>query len=86
MRNHTVLVRSALIEHIVQQIPNGHTVDLTDPEVFILVEVFKSVCGISIVEDYYTLQKFNLLQIASAKNDGDSAVTGKVFSSAATGD
>ncbi|KAF8071774.1 hypothetical protein FPV67DRAFT_896672 [Lyophyllum atratum] len=70
VRNHSVIPRPELIQHIAQCVPEGHTVELTDPEVFILVEVFKSVCGISIVERYYALQKFNMSEIAKAK-DGD---------------
>ncbi|KAG5652161.1 hypothetical protein H0H81_006046 [Sphagnurus paluster] len=68
IRNHTVITRPVLIENIAKCVPEGHTVELTDPEVFILVEVFKSICGISVVENYYTLQKFNMAEIANAKN------------------
>jgi len=53
-----------LIQHVAQCVPEGHTVDLDNPRIFILVEVFKSICGISIVEDYYRLQKFNVMEIA----------------------
>ncbi|XP_006459466.1 hypothetical protein AGABI2DRAFT_218712 [Agaricus bisporus var. bisporus H97] len=67
MRNHSTISRSVLIQHIAQCVPAGHTVSLDNPEIFILVEVFKSVCGISIVQDYYRLQKFNVMEIANAK-------------------
>jgi len=56
-----------LIKMVAQCIPEGHTVSLTEPEVFILVEVFKSTFGVSVVKDYYSLAKFNVLELASAK-------------------
>ncbi|KIJ94221.1 hypothetical protein K443DRAFT_642276 [Laccaria amethystina LaAM-08-1] len=68
MRNHTTIPRQTLIQHVAQCIPEGHNVSLANPEIFILVEVFKSVCGVSIVEDYYRFQKFNVAEIASKKN------------------
>jgi len=64
VRNHTTIPRPTLIQHVAQCVPEGHTVDLENPQIFILVEVFKSICGISIVEDYYRLQKFNVMEIA----------------------
>ncbi|KAF5372786.1 hypothetical protein D9615_010112 [Tricholomella constricta] len=79
LRNHSVISRPVLINHIAQCVPEGHTVELTNPEMFILVEVFKSVCGISVVEDYYALQKFNMTEIANAKKSGDMSTERQVF-------
>lgn len=83
MRNHTTIPRATLIQHVAQCVPEEHTVALENPEVFILVEVFKvcsskiyilavyaasqSVCGVSVVEDYYKMLKFNVMEIAKAK-------------------
>ncbi|KAF9450074.1 hypothetical protein P691DRAFT_726789 [Macrolepiota fuliginosa MF-IS2] len=67
IRNHSTISRPIFIQHIAQCMPAGHTVSLDNPEIFVLVEVFKSVCGVSIVQDYYRLQKFNVMEIASAK-------------------
>ncbi|KAJ6623994.1 hypothetical protein B0H10DRAFT_1785492 [Mycena sp. CBHHK59/15] len=75
IRHHTTLTRSALIEGIAKCVPEGHTVDLDDPELFILVEVFKSICGVSVVRDYYRLQKFNVVEVAhtyASENAGNS--------------
>jgi tRNA acetyltransferase TAN1 len=101
VRNHTTLTRPTIIQEIARCVPEGHTVNLQNPEIFILVEVFKasicfflfcwalcrciatgasmsktaqfalsvatqSVCGISIVEDYYKLRKFNVSEISNA--------------------
>ncbi|PPQ67635.1 hypothetical protein CVT24_002856 [Panaeolus cyanescens] len=65
IRNHTTITRQTLIEHVAACVPVDHTVDLNDPEIFILVEVFKSICGVAIVKDYYKLQKFNVMEIAN---------------------
>lgn len=65
IRNHTTLSRPTLIQAIAGCVPQGHTVDLGNPEVFVLVEVFKNVCGVSVVKDYYYLQKFNVMEIAN---------------------
>ncbi|KAG6813457.1 hypothetical protein H0H92_010791 [Tricholoma furcatifolium] len=79
MRNHSVLSRPDLIQHIAKCVPEGHTVELTNPEVFILVEVFKSICGISVVQNYYELQKFNMTEIASIRNGGDIPTEREMF-------
>ncbi|KAH8099982.1 hypothetical protein BXZ70DRAFT_989692 [Cristinia sonorae] len=82
IRNHNTVDKMALIEELAKCVPEKHTVDLKNAELFILVEIFKSVCGISIVKDYYKLQKFNVQEIANAKNgqaeSGDAGDTGRV--------
>ena len=97
LRNHNTLTREKLIPELAQCVPEGHTVSLDDPELCILVEIFKassvmltatflfqlisfvqSVCGISVVKDYYKLQKFNVMEIANAKNQQDGNDTGRV--------
>lgn len=40
-RNHTTPGRETLIKTVAACVPEVHTVNLTNPEVFILVEVFK---------------------------------------------
>jgi hypothetical protein len=34
-------------------------------------DFYQSVCGVSIVKDYYKLQKFNVMEIANKKNRSD---------------
>ncbi|PPQ91724.1 hypothetical protein CVT25_012865 [Psilocybe cyanescens] len=68
VRNHTTIPRPVLIQSVAQCVPEGHSVDLQDPQIFLLVEVFKSICGVSVVEDYYQLHKFNVTEIAK-RND-----------------
>lgn len=69
MRNHNTLSRPQIIQEVAKCVPPEHKVDLQNPDVFILIEVFKSVCGISVVKDYYRLQKFNVIELSNAKNE-----------------
>ena len=41
LRNHNTLKRDKLIPEIAKCVPEGHTVSLDNPELFILVEIFK---------------------------------------------
>ncbi|CAL1716388.1 unnamed protein product [Somion occarium] len=70
MRNHSSLSRPDIIQTLAKCVPETHKVRLENPEVFILVEIFKSVCGISIVKDYYRMQKFNVMEIVNSKSEG----------------
>nr|GAT48711.1 predicted protein [Mycena chlorophos] len=69
LRNHTVLARDTLIAAIAQCVPQdaGHSVDLGNPDLVILFEVFKSICGVSVVREYQRYKKFNVAEIASAR-------------------
>ncbi|KAF9036242.1 hypothetical protein BJ165DRAFT_625487 [Panaeolus papilionaceus] len=77
VRNHTTITRQTLIQHVAACVPVEHTVDLNDPEIFILVEIFKSICGVAIVKDYYKLQKFNVMEIAN-KNKSSTEESSRV--------
>lgn len=48
-------------------------VDLKNPDLVIFVTVFKSVCGMSILHDYYARKKYNILSYveAASKEDND---------------
>lgn len=41
MRNHNTVSRDEVIKAIAQCVPTPHKVDLVDPEIFVLVEIFK---------------------------------------------
>ncbi|KAI4519209.1 hypothetical protein K525DRAFT_206665 [Schizophyllum commune Loenen D] len=78
IRNHSTLTRMAIIQAVAECVPEGFSVDLNDPEVFVLVEVFKSTCGIGVVEDYYRLHKFNVGEVAKmckTKGEGPESMT-----------
>lgn len=69
IRNHSTLKRPVVLQELAKCVPEKHKVNLENPEVFVLVEMFKSVCGISVVEDYYRLQKFNVMELGNAKKE-----------------
>ncbi|KAG1872281.1 hypothetical protein F4604DRAFT_1768549 [Suillus subluteus] len=69
VRNHNTLTRMEIIQEVAKCMPSNYTVDLDNPDVFVLVEVFKSTFGVSIVEDYYRFQKFNVMELANAHNE-----------------
>ncbi|KAF9267970.1 hypothetical protein L218DRAFT_919865 [Marasmius fiardii PR-910] len=79
VRNHTSLTRPVIIQAIAECIPKTFKVDLTNPEIFVLVEIFKekeliikqSVCGIAITKDYYTLHKYNVMELATRNNGNE---------------
>ncbi|KAF8338395.1 hypothetical protein F5887DRAFT_890142, partial [Amanita rubescens] len=78
IRNHTTLDRMSIIQTVAQCIPEGHTVSLTEPEIFILIEVFKASRQFSIVEGYYSLAKFNVMELANQQKMCDVEQKGRV--------
>lgn len=85
IRNHTSLGKLDVIQAVAKCVPETYVVDLDNAEVFFLVEIFKSVCGVSVITDYYELQKFNVMEIANEKNgegkfrEGEGRVHGWAF-------
>ncbi|THG97327.1 hypothetical protein EW026_g4644 [Hermanssonia centrifuga] len=77
-RNHNTLSRPQIVQELATCVPAQHKVNLEDPEVFILVEIFKSTCGMSIVRDYYRLQKFNVMEIAKTEEPGFKPNEGRI--------
>ncbi|EJD06890.1 uncharacterized protein FOMMEDRAFT_152217 [Fomitiporia mediterranea MF3/22] len=75
MRYHNTLTRDEVIKVIAQCIPEEHKVDLENPDLFILVEIFKAsrsrpspaTFGVSVVKDYYRYKKFNVVEVSQAK-------------------
>ncbi|EUC65103.1 THUMP domain protein [Rhizoctonia solani AG-3 Rhs1AP] len=84
IRSHKVLTRDEVIKAIAQCVPSdkGHTVDLTNQDTTILVELFKGICTISVVPNYEKYKRFNVVQIVQEehkKKEGlDSEETSRV--------
>ncbi|WFC94759.1 hypothetical protein MBRA1_001393 [Malassezia brasiliensis] len=78
IRSHTSLSRDVLIPLVASCIPDtaAHRADLAHPEVVILVEVLKNVCGIGAVEDYERLGKLNVQTLA--QRSGQAVATSRV--------
>lgn len=66
LRNHNTLSRGEIIKTVAECVGNdhGHKVDLKNYDKLILIEVFKSSIGMSVVDNQFEpLQRFNLEQI-----------------------
>ncbi|KAH7342102.1 hypothetical protein B0J17DRAFT_649469 [Rhizoctonia solani] len=70
IRSHKVLTRDEVIKGIAQCVPSdkGHTVDLTNQDTTILVELFKGICTISVVPKYEQYKRFNVVQIVQEEH------------------
>ncbi|KAF7791667.1 hypothetical protein EIP86_002690 [Pleurotus ostreatoroseus] len=84
MRNHNTLSRKQIIDELAACVPSEHKVNLENPDVFILIEIFKSVCGMGVVRDYYRWQKFNVMEIAKTEEPGFKQGEGRVGQKDAT--
>ncbi|CAL3971838.1 unnamed protein product [Diplocarpon coronariae] len=64
-RNHTApLKRDFVIQAIASSISDAHKVNLTAPDKVIVVEVYQSVCGMSVLgSDWEKLKRFNLAEL-----------------------
>ncbi|KAJ3389051.1 hypothetical protein HDU92_001180 [Lobulomyces angularis] len=72
IRNNNTIDRTKvinLVADIVNPENKKHKVDLTTPDLFIIVQIFKATCGISVVKDYFDLKGFNLNEIYGDNNN-----------------
>lgn len=67
IRAHTSLSRDVLIPLIASCVPSNadHRVDLAQPDVLIVVEVLRNVCGIGVLDEYEALGKWNVQTLAT---------------------
>ncbi|KAI9801232.1 MAG: hypothetical protein M1825_003506 [Sarcosagium campestre] len=64
IRNHGTLKRDAVINIVAASVGPGHHVDLKNYDLIILVEIYKNICGMSVVgNDYEELKRYNLAEI-----------------------
>ncbi|KAI9680815.1 MAG: hypothetical protein M1817_004255 [Caeruleum heppii] len=71
IRNHSVLTRAVIIQRVAAMVGPGHQVDLKNYDLLILVEVYKNVCGMSVVGgDYDELKKYNLAELHDLGGQG----------------
>ncbi|KZT57676.1 hypothetical protein CALCODRAFT_483002 [Calocera cornea HHB12733] len=64
--NHSKLTKAALIPPLAELVPadRGHTVDLKHPEAVILVQVFKTWCGVGVVRGWERWRRWNVMLLA----------------------
>lgn len=72
-RNFNALNRNDMIKAIAESVGNdhGHSVDLKNYDKLILVECYKTNIGMSVVNDYLKLERYNLQQIFEKHAEGD---------------
>jgi len=81
VRSCASLSKKDLIDRVAKLVDSKHKVQLKGPETFVLVQVIKSACGLSVVPGAQRFAKsqastFNLLQMASAAVDAkDQAIS-----------
>jgi tRNA acetyltransferase TAN1 len=63
-RNTQKLSKEETICRIATMVTAPHTVDLDAPEKVIVIETFRNVVGVGVVDDYYTLKRYNLAEIS----------------------
>lgn len=71
IRAHTAIARDDVISAVAGCVPAGHAADLVRPDVVVLVEVFRNVCGIGAVADYERYARLNLQTLAARKRGAD---------------
>lgn len=59
LRNHNLIDRMEAIELVVKYVPSQHSIDLEHPDVVVLVEIFKNLCGLSLLPHYYLYQRYS---------------------------
>lgn len=71
-RNNDRLKRDIVIDKVaelVSQKNEKNKADLKNPQLTILIEVIQSNCCISVVPDFYSLKKYNLMELVAQNND-----------------
>ncbi|KAF2122426.1 hypothetical protein BDV96DRAFT_461051, partial [Lophiotrema nucula] len=64
IRNNKEFTRDQVIKSVAAAVGPGHTVDLSGYDLLILVEIYKNICGMSVVSpDFDRLKRFNLAEL-----------------------
>ena len=70
-RNNSEMKRDVVIDVVAKLVSGdgsfGHKVNLTSPELVVVVEVVKKHCLMSVVKDYHSLRKYNMHSIVEEK-------------------
>lgn len=73
IRDHHILSRPQIIETVAPLVGEGWTVDLGKPGMVIVVEVWRNVCGVVVLEGegWMRLGRFNLAELGKGEEVGD---------------
>ncbi|KAI1190398.1 hypothetical protein F5B17DRAFT_387309 [Nemania serpens] len=67
IRAHTTLKRGDVIEKVAKMISKQHKVDLENPDKVIIIEIFQTFCGMSVVgKDWEAMKRYNIHELYSA--------------------
>lgn len=66
-RANSGIVRTNIIDTVAKLVPQGHKVDLSNPDKTIVVQIVKTICMIGVVHKFKQLLKYNLRQLTSVK-------------------
>ncbi|KAF2972051.1 hypothetical protein GQX73_g1547 [Xylaria multiplex] len=75
IRAHTTLKRSEIIEKVANMISKRHKVELKNPDKVVIIEIFQTFLGMSVVdEDWEAMKRYNIheLYISASKSAHDS--------------
>lgn len=75
-RNNTHMDRDKLIETLATLIDPCHTVNLKTPDVVIIVQIFKTVCGVSVVHHYGERKQYNIESIGVSQDTNENGAVG----------
>ncbi|MCJ1470856.1 hypothetical protein MMC07_009503 [Pseudocyphellaria aurata] len=76
IRHHHVLGRDEIIRQVAALVGDQHSVDIKHYDWLILVEVYRNVCGMSVVgPDFERLKRFNLAELYEPTGDGHESAT-----------
>ncbi|KAF3152998.1 hypothetical protein TWF594_000045 [Orbilia oligospora] len=64
LRDHRVLNRDEIIKSVARIVGPDHKVDLINYDLLIIVEVWRNICGVSVVRDFEHYKRFNLGLVA----------------------
>ncbi|CAD6889046.1 unnamed protein product [Tilletia controversa] len=67
IRAHNIVKRDPLIQLVGEQVAlqaGSHSVDLKNPELVIVIEILKNICGIGVVEHWSRFKRFNPAMVA----------------------
>ena len=67
-RSHNTLKRDFVIQKVVDSISAPHRIDLSNPDRWLIVEIFKGVVGVAVVSTYDKYRKYNPFSIVEAMN------------------
>lgn len=73
-RLNDTLHRSTVIEMIAEIVGQSHSVHLTSPDLVIMVQVFKNLCGLSVLDRYYSRARYNLQSYYANLSDGKASI------------